>query len=56
MEKKIYKLKVNCGKYKTPVNGASKSLYDFQMYINKSRVQKALNARKKLVGIPGTRT
>jgi uncharacterized protein (DUF927 family) len=48
MEKKIYKLEKRPRKYKVPSGSSSKSLYDFQMYLNKSRVQKALNARKKV--------
>ena len=49
MEKKIYRLKSDCQKYKAPVNGSARSFYDFQMYVNKSRVQKVLNARKKFI-------
>ncbi|MCK9615299.1 MAG: hypothetical protein M0R48_07345 [Candidatus Omnitrophica bacterium] len=49
MEKKIYKLEKRPSKYKVPTAHSSKSLYDLQMYLNKSRVRKGLNARKKLV-------
>jgi hypothetical protein len=49
VEKKIYKLKPKCEKYNLPVNGSEKSFHDFQLYINKSRVEKALKTRKELV-------
>lgn len=49
MKYKVYKLKKNLKKYKAPANGFSKSFYNFQMYVNKSRVQRALKARKKFI-------
>ena len=45
---KIYKLKPASGKFITPGNSSSKHLYDFQLYVNKSRVQKAINKREEL--------
>jgi len=47
MEKKIYKIRPTCEKYKPYVDSSAKSSYDLQMAVNKWRVQKALNARKK---------
>ncbi len=49
MEKKIYRLEKKLIKYKIPTDNPSKSFYDFQMYINRSRLQKAFKARKKLI-------
>jgi len=47
MVKKIYKLKKDCGKYKTPADSSSKRLHAFIMHVNKSRLQKALKVQKK---------
>jgi len=46
---KVYKLKKGTWKYKSPGNSASYSLNDFQNYLNKSRVEKALKERKKFI-------
>jgi len=46
---KVYVLKKDNWKYKTPINEASYSLYNFQNYVNKSRVQRALKEHKKFI-------
>ena len=47
MEKKIYKLKANPGKYKVPLDKSARRLYNFRRYVNRSRVKKALKVQKK---------
>ena len=48
MNKKIYKLKPAYKRYTASGNSSLKPFYDFQLYVNKSRVQKALNKREEL--------
>lgn len=48
MNKKIYKLKPDSGKYIVTGNSSLKPFNDFQLYINKSRIQKVLNKKEDL--------
>ncbi|MCK4828589.1 hypothetical protein KA005_73340 [bacterium] len=45
--KKVYRLK-NDLKYEIPSDKAEKSFNDFRMYINKRKLEEALNSRKEL--------
>ncbi|MBU1121803.1 MAG: hypothetical protein KKF54_03790 [Candidatus Omnitrophica bacterium] len=49
MKKKVYKLKDEYFKCEIPINDSSKALYDFKTYINKRKLQNALDARNKLI-------
>ena len=48
MNKKVYILKDDL-KYDVPKDAASKTRYDFRMFINKRKLQTRLNERKKLI-------